>query len=300
MDRYRPFCSAIIYLGSTRLVTDRQGNILQQSDFTPYGRTIDNALMVSGNSSYLWCGKELQQFIDISWYDSVARFLTTDGVFTSPDPICEKYYHISPYAYCGGDPINFIDPKGEDNYYFDDKGYFEIEKTDDLYDRLIFNNNNEIIINDKTIMSNMNPHRFGLQNLEGDIELRTMHYAISDYSSDLVAAFVSLSQNTNVEWGLYRSESGRMMLGTQHLNHEVDLNAMIQSAGQEGLHFLSLSSKIHSHPLGYSSEKDSMAVDFRNAQSHPSIRSFVYFPASNNYYLITKNGIRLIKGFPKL
>ena len=127
-----------------------------------------------------------------------------------------------------------------------------------------------------------------------------MHYAISDYSSDLVAAFVSLSQNTNVEWGLYRSESGRMMLGTQHLNHEVDLNAMIQSAGQEGLHFLSLSSKIHSHPLGYSSEKDSMAVDFRNAQSHPSIRSFVYFPASNNYYLITKNGIRLIKGFPKL
>ena len=72
--------------------------------------------MVSGNSSYLWCGKELQQFIDIPWYDSKARFLSTDGVFTSPDPMCEKYYHISPYAYCGGDPVNRVDPEGLDWY----------------------------------------------------------------------------------------------------------------------------------------------------------------------------------------
>ena len=112
MDRYRPFCSAIIYLGSTRLVTDRHGIILQQSDFTPYGRTIDNALMVFGNSSYLWCGKELQQFIDIPWYDGNARFVTTDGIFSSPDPMREKYYYISPYAYCGGDPVNKVDPEG--------------------------------------------------------------------------------------------------------------------------------------------------------------------------------------------
>ena len=28
------------------------------------------------------------------------------------DPLCEKYYDISPYAYCGGNPINKIDPDG--------------------------------------------------------------------------------------------------------------------------------------------------------------------------------------------
>ena len=28
------------------------------------------------------------------------------------DPLCEKYYHISPYAYCGGNPVNAVDPDG--------------------------------------------------------------------------------------------------------------------------------------------------------------------------------------------
>lgn len=28
------------------------------------------------------------------------------------DPLAEKYYSISPYAYCGGNPVNRIDPDG--------------------------------------------------------------------------------------------------------------------------------------------------------------------------------------------
>ena len=35
------------------------------------------------------------------------------GRLTSMDPLCEKYYHISPYAYCKGNPVRFIDPNGE-------------------------------------------------------------------------------------------------------------------------------------------------------------------------------------------
>ena len=30
----------------------------------------------------------------------------------NPAPLAEKYYHISPYAYCAGDPVNRIDPDG--------------------------------------------------------------------------------------------------------------------------------------------------------------------------------------------
>ena len=31
---------------------------------------------------------------------------------TSTDPLAEAYYHVSPYAYCAGNPVSFVDPDG--------------------------------------------------------------------------------------------------------------------------------------------------------------------------------------------
>lgn len=36
------------------------------------------------------------------------------GRFTTVDPLAEKYYGISPYVYCAGNPMKFIDPDGRD------------------------------------------------------------------------------------------------------------------------------------------------------------------------------------------
>ena len=30
----------------------------------------------------------------------------------SPDPLAEKYYGLSPYGFCAGNPVNFVDPDG--------------------------------------------------------------------------------------------------------------------------------------------------------------------------------------------
>ena len=35
-------------------------------------------------------------------------------IFTGVDPLAEKYYSISPYSYCGGNPINRVDPDGRE------------------------------------------------------------------------------------------------------------------------------------------------------------------------------------------
>ncbi|MGL5787761.1 MAG: RHS repeat-associated core domain-containing protein, partial [Bacteroidales bacterium] len=32
--------------------------------------------------------------------------------FTTMDPLAEKYYSISPYAYCAGNPVMYVDPDG--------------------------------------------------------------------------------------------------------------------------------------------------------------------------------------------
>ena len=34
------------------------------------------------------------------------------SIFNSTDPMWHKYPHLSPYAYCTNNPVNFIDPDG--------------------------------------------------------------------------------------------------------------------------------------------------------------------------------------------
>jgi len=42
--------------------------------------------------------------------------------FTTPDPLAEKYYSISPYAYCGNNPVMRIDPNGKDIWEINNQG----------------------------------------------------------------------------------------------------------------------------------------------------------------------------------
>ena len=66
---------------------------------------------------HCFTGKELS--VETGLYDFSARFLQTSlGRFTTIDPLAEKYPNISPYAYCNGNPVNFVDPDGMDWYAY--------------------------------------------------------------------------------------------------------------------------------------------------------------------------------------
>lgn len=50
---------------------------------------------------------------ELGLYDFGARHYTPVlPRWLTMDPLAEKYYHISPYVYCAGNPINLVDPNG--------------------------------------------------------------------------------------------------------------------------------------------------------------------------------------------
>ncbi|MDR0874464.1 MAG: RHS repeat-associated core domain-containing protein [Prevotellaceae bacterium] len=68
-----------------------------------------------------YTGKELQADFGLNLYDYGWRsYDMAMGRFTTIDPLCEKYYSISPYVYCANNPINFVDPDGLDYWHTSD------------------------------------------------------------------------------------------------------------------------------------------------------------------------------------
>ena len=84
-----------------------------------HSQMVNPALLTGGTSHpYRFTGKELDRMNSLNMYDFGARWYDVAGVpmWTSIDPLCEKYYHITPYSYCAGNPVIFVDPNGEEVY----------------------------------------------------------------------------------------------------------------------------------------------------------------------------------------
>ena len=124
------------HLGSVRSVVCDDGTILQQNDYYPYGERHGNAQLTAGSNRWQFSGKENQQALGYNAYDFGARFYN-HLQWTTMDPMAEKYYGLSPYAYCAGDPVNMVDPEGLDIYEIDSEGRLvnrtENKETDTFY-----------------------------------------------------------------------------------------------------------------------------------------------------------------------
>ena len=91
---------------------DYQGNNRNHASYYAYGLPVQES-EVGDPDPYLYGGKEFYSLKGVNLYDFNARTYAADiARFMQPDPKAGDYHWLSPYAYCGGDPINFIDPTG--------------------------------------------------------------------------------------------------------------------------------------------------------------------------------------------
>ncbi|SHF93302.1 RHS repeat-associated core domain-containing protein, partial [Bacteroides faecichinchillae] len=110
--------------GNVRVVADKDGNVEETNAYYPFGGTFTSTNSVQ---PYKYNGKELDTRNGLNWYDYGARhYDAAIGRWHTVDMRAEKYKAMSPYNYCGNNPVNYVDLKGDSISFADiqnlDKG----------------------------------------------------------------------------------------------------------------------------------------------------------------------------------
>ena len=275
------------HLGSVRTVINAAGIPVQQNEFLPYGELLYESRPNLTNNDYLYGGKELQDKFGVNLYDSQARFQSNTGAFLSIDPMAEKYYSISPYAYCAGNPINLVDPEGMDIWELHQDGRVCLVEKDEKKHILYATNKNGERINNISFHSDYIPESLSKEiNGISKVTLDKSEYKVG------VAIFLFMADHSSVEWALHIGEE-MTAIGTLHNR---DNGGSYIDYGISARPLISL----HSHPGDYPTKEDMLfsvglvknprnskkmdvlaPSDMYNIMNYPdkkADKNFVYFP----------------------
>ena len=119
------------YQGSNRKVVKVTSTTVEQvTHYYPYGGVIGDISTQEGTQKYKFEGKELDRSFGLDNYDIHARnYYAMLPMWDRVDPLAEKYYGISPYVYCAGDPVNQVDQNGENSWKVIGKALYKVGKT---------------------------------------------------------------------------------------------------------------------------------------------------------------------------
>ena len=226
---YRPLIHLCDHLGSVRSVIDGDtGTVVEASDYYPFGKRITpppaaepveaTSQSATSPNRWLFSGKESQSFLyaNIPLLDFGARMYNpTIARWTTSDPMSEKYYGISPYVYCLGNPISIIDPNGMDIWTMDEKGNVVWVKESDDH-RLYYVNNNGVwsddyvSVSDRSILDDLTKTE---AKVDGGAKVSS-HTSKSGIN-DIFKVFKFASDKTKVEWAVHRN-GDTYTIGTKH------------------------------------------------------------------------------------
>ena len=130
--QYTAYCYYVCdHLGSVREVVSDAWNV-QRNGYYAYGGPYGDWNTNADVQPLKFLGKEWDHQHGLDLYDFGARLYDPAvGRWTTMDPLCEKYYSVSPYAYCAGNPINRVDLHGDSIRFLD------MESMDAVYNALL-------------------------------------------------------------------------------------------------------------------------------------------------------------------
>ena len=235
------------HLGNNRVVVSQSGSVEQINHYYPYGALF--AESTNGDvQRFKYNGKELDRKFGLNWYDHGARHNDAAiGRWHCIDKNAEKYYGISPYAYCGGDPVNFGDYDGESIYMVTKSGkILMLLPTNDEFDDLIGwdgNDNLQYIqtTDQSTITSLYKSKTNGKANKD--------NYALSE-SPEAKKLFEFFADVTDNEWTLSAFNNNgktQYLLGTSNKENKTELFYSKADMIEEGIREEDLIWNVHSH-----------------------------------------------------
>ena len=96
--------------GNNRVVISQSGTVEETNHYYPFGGVF---AATNNVQPYKYNGKEFDSKNGLNWYDYGARHYDAAlGRFVSVDPLSEQDYAVSPYTYCGNNPVLRIDKDG--------------------------------------------------------------------------------------------------------------------------------------------------------------------------------------------
>ena len=298
---YRSLIHLRDHLGSVRAVVDGDtGTVIEASDYYPFGKRIPTPVTEpvapTSQNRWLFSGKESQSFLSaaIPLLDFGARMYDPlTARWTAQDPLAEKYYAVSPYAYCIGNPISLFDPNGTDVWTVDAFGNVVWKEQSDTHCLYYVDNDGNlsedyVTVSDRSILDDLTKTEV---KTDGGTEVSS--HSSKTGINDMFKVFKFASDNTKVEWVIHRNGDS-YTIGT---GHKTD-----NAASWEDYVGAMPNATVHSHPGTWQDMADEInsmgygSAFYNTDQTHAKQEidkygskariNYVYFPVSRRLYKV--------------
>ena len=248
-------------------------------------------------------GKERDEETGYGYFGARYMDYELTTMWLSVDPMSDKYPGISPYGYCAWNPVKLVDPDGRDIWEVDEAGHVKRTGDDGGTKKQTIK-----YANGKTTSFSGKHYHSILSDLSSEKKVKKTNGQLGNLSQSEGSAqkktamgnlFLSLADNTDVEWSIQSYKDGKYTISTLH---DGGHSPSPQTLGKE---MSDLVSMIHSHPNAEpnaKSELSSMGLFTKDGtytthwytepRSDYSVRYFNY-PESVNYSVYMKKCLAL-------